>query len=85
MRRTLTFASLILVPLAGGAYAQDTPAAETHPGTLPQPVGTTQVQQPAGVTKTDDAASNAGNTSPGTRCQSASAEMTNGSVQTCAK
>ena len=85
MRRSIISAAFISLALAGGALAQNVPAAETNKGVLPQPVGTTQVQEPAGVNKTDNAASNAGNTAPGVNCQSESAEMTNGKVQTCAK
>ena len=85
MIRLLITAVVVSLAVANTALAEDAPAAETHKGVLPQPVGTTQVQEPAGVTKTGDAASKAGNTAPGINCQSASAEMTNGSVQTCAK
>lgn len=85
MSRSIVCAAFMSLSLAGSALAQNPPAAETNKGALPQPVGTTQVQEPAGVTKTDNAASNAGNTAPGVACQSESAEMTNGKVQTCAK
>jgi hypothetical protein len=76
---------LTLSTLSGGALAQNAAPAEAHTGALPQPVGTTQTQQPAGVTRTDDAQSKSGNTTPAVSCQSASAEMTNGKVETCAK
>ena len=85
MSRSIIPAAFIFLSMAGSAFAQDAPAAETRKGVLPQPVGTTEVQEPAGVTKTGEAAGSAGSTAPGLSCQSASAEMTNGKVQTCAK
>ena len=83
--RSFIAAVLTLSALSAGALAQNAAPAEVHKGALPQPVGTTQTQQPAGVTRTDDAQGKAGNTAPGVNCQSASAEMTNGKVETCAK
>ncbi|RYC30563.1 hypothetical protein D3273_17895 [Lichenibacterium minor] len=83
--RNLIAVVLTLSTLSGGALAQDAAPAEAHKGALPQPVGTTQVQQPAGVTRTGDAQGKSGNTASGVNCQSASAEMTNGKVETCAK
>lgn len=90
MRKTIAAAlilsALSVLPAASGAaLAQTAAPAESHTGALPQPVGTTQMQQPAGVTKTGDAEGKAGNSTPGVSCQSASAEMTNGKVETCAK
>ena len=84
MRRLIAIA-MTLSAMSGGALAQNAAPAEAHTGALPQPVGTTQTQQPAGVTRTGDAEGKSGNTTPGVNCQSASAEMTNGKVETCAK
>ncbi len=83
--RSLIAIAFVSCAMVGNACAQDAAPAEAHTGARPQPVGTTEVQQPAGVTRTDNAEGKAGNTASGTRCQSASAEMTNGKVQTCAK
>ncbi|RYB05187.1 hypothetical protein [Lichenibacterium ramalinae] len=83
--RSVIAVVLTLSAISGGAFAQNAAPAEVHTGTLPQPVGTTRTQQPAGVTITGDEQRKSGNTTPGTRCQSASAEMTNGTVETCAK
>lgn len=74
-----------LSAISGSAFAQSAAPAENHTGALPQPVGTTQMQKPDGVTRTGDAEVKAGNSAPGINCQSASAEMTNGKVETCAK
>lgn len=77
--------ALAFAAMSGGAFAQNAVPAESHTGALPQPVGTTQMQQPDGVTRTADAQGKSGNTLPGVTCQSASAEMTNGKVETCTK
>ena len=83
--RSFIAAVLVTSAISGGAFAQNAAPAEAHAGALPQPVGTTQMQQPDGVTRTGSAEGKSGNTAPGVDCQSASAEMTNGKVETCAK
>lgn len=86
MRRLTIAIGLVSLSFAGSAWAQSGAPAESHPGTLSQPVGTTDVQPPAGVTRTDAAETKATSSMPGTTaCQSASAEMTNGKVETCKK
>lgn len=85
MRKSIVFIALLSLAPVGSALAQTAAPAESHPGALPQPVGTTAPQQPGGVTRTDGAERKAGNTAAGVDCQSASAEMTNGKVETCRK
>lgn len=86
MSRLTICIGLLSLSLAGSALAQSSDPAETRTEAPSQPVGTTDVQSPAGVTRTDNAEIKATSSLPGTTsCKSASAEMTNGSVETCNK
>ena len=85
MHRSIASIALVSLAMTGAAVAQSAAPAEAQKGASPRPVGTTEMQQPAGVTRTDSAEGRSGDTAPGVGCQSAGAEMTNGKVETCAE
>ena len=79
--RSLWTAACLTILIVGPVMAEDQPAAQE---TNPQSSASTTVKQPAGVsTQPAMEGDTQGMNGAKTGCKSASAEMTNGAVETC--